>query len=101
MVYISSFDVRKNREELREEYLLAFERHPDVGYDIRRIITRRDTVIVELNYHFTHTVDYGDVKATNKHIVFPAVFVYDMEDSKIRRFQIYYNVKLMEQLMST
>ena len=100
LTYINSLNRKLNKQELRDEYLSAFNRFPDVAYDIKRIITEGDTVVVEINYHFTHNVDYGNIKATGRYIEFPAVFVYMMENSKIKQFQLYYNLRLMEQLMT-
>jgi len=82
-------------EMLNYVYHIAF----DADAEIKNLIYTENKAVLEADFVGKHIGDFGGIPATNKNVRVPLCVVYDLENEKIKRGRIYFEVPvLMKQL---
>ena len=69
-------------------YHVAF----DADADVKNLFFTDDKAVLEADFIGKHIAEFAGVKATNKNVRIPLCVVYDIEDEKIKRGRIYFEL---------
>jgi len=89
-----------DKEELRPEFGEIIEAFPDRRFDLVRMVSTDQTVIVECVIKGTNRGELYGMPPTNKTIEMPMVHIYDFEAGKVKRWRCYANFQTMMQQLS-
>ena len=74
-------------------YHVAF----DAGAEVRNVVIADGKAAMEAEFSGTHIGEFAGVPATNKKVRVPLCVVYDLEDDKIRRGRVYFEIPVFLQ----
>ena len=90
-----------DKEELRPEFGEIIEAFPDRRFDLVRMVSTDQTVIVECVVKGTNRGELFGMPPTNKTMAMPMVHIYDFEAGKVKRWRTYANFQTMMQQLSS
>lgn len=86
------------REMLNYIYHVAF----DARADVRNVIVTDGKAVMEADFVGKHIAEFAGIPATNKQVKVPLCVVYDLENDRIKRARIYFEVPaLLTQLSAS
>jgi Predicted ester cyclase len=86
------------REMLNYIYHVAF----DAKADVRNVIVSDGKAVMEADFVGKHIAEFAGIPATNKQVKVPLCVVYDLENDRIKRARIYFEVPaLLTQLSAS
>jgi steroid delta-isomerase-like uncharacterized protein len=69
-------------------YRVAF----DAGADVTNVVIADGKAMMEAEFHGLHIGEFAGVPATNKSVRVPLCVVYDLENDKIKRGRVYFEI---------
>lgn len=81
---------RMDKDKLRNYYLGVFKAFPDGRFGIERMMSKDDSIVVEIFGRGTQKGEYFGIPATNKRIELPMTFIMDFKDGRVKRWRAYY-----------
>lgn len=90
---------RFNKKEAHNLWSEGFKIFPDLKYNLIRLVSQGDTVVIESTATGTHMGEYYGIAATNKKFTLPRLSIYDLKDGKVKQVRMYANERtLIQQL---
>jgi len=89
--FLSGFDERVDKEEIRECWAGWYEPFPDLTYRVDRMVSQGNTVVMEATASGTHKGEFLGIPATNKKVEARVIWVVDFEAGKVRLWKEYVN----------
>jgi len=93
-------DVKPSLDELREEFIEIADAIPDRKFTVDRIVSRGNTVLIELVVSGTQKGELFGMPASNKSFEMPMAQVIDIEKGKVNRYRFYANYQTLLQQLS-
>jgi steroid delta-isomerase-like uncharacterized protein len=88
-----------DKEGLRKFQAGLFEGLPDIECHLDRLVSEGGVVMAECTVTGTHTGNLFTIPATNRKLVLPVVFVFDVAKGKIQKWSSYFDAtEMMRQL---
>ena len=83
------------QEMLNYTYHIAFDAHAET----KNLIIENGNAVFEADFVGKHIGEFAGIPATNKDVRVPLCVIYDLENDKIRRARVYFEIPaMMEQL---
>ena len=88
-----------NKKGIRRNFLDYLAAFPDLRFKIDRVMTRGNAVMTEWTWTGKHEGELHGLQATNNIVELPGVWIFDLEDGKVKVKKDYFNFSRLMRLL--
>lgn len=81
-----------NKEEYRKFIDGLYASFSDIRFRVDRTVSQGNTVVAETIFTGTHKGEYLGIPSTGKSVESPSVYIFDLEDGKVKLIKYYSNL---------